>query len=261
MRLRTVASFLPKFENDNIGMSAVHTLLRSHAGSGVLLTLKHSGSLYLVTGIDGKLATFSKNSTANQYTAVSDRILAAILRSAPGDTDHGQTRQRSLAQYLEANNLSLAFEAVAPHYHPHHMGDHGARPQLPYLILTAVHRGDTPLGIDEVIDIAAQWYLIPNEMWWLPTTPHTSKTAEVPQIEARSKLLGALASQRGARYSDIALLLDGNEAAHLVVKPPLRHNELQGEILEGFVVFVADVPALCIVQSSYKSHTYKQSKA
>ena len=63
-RLPTLASFLPKFENDDDSMQSVHALLREHRTAGVLLTLKHSGSLYLVAGLHGKLATFTKNSTA-----------------------------------------------------------------------------------------------------------------------------------------------------------------------------------------------------
>ncbi|GMH91520.1 hypothetical protein TrST_g5335 [Triparma strigata] len=219
--ITTLASFLPKFENDAEDMKKVHDLLLNYSEAGVLLTLKHSGSLLLVTGLEGKLATFSKNSTANDYTKIMDRILAATV---PSD------RRLPLADYLEGHNLSLSFEAVSPAL----MGDHGDRPRLPYLLLTSVHRGDSPLGLDQVIEIAARFSLIPNEMWWLP--PVTASE----EFNSRADILNGLSKKRGAEYSEAREYLDEN--ARLVVSPPLRHSELQGEILEGFVVFVVEIP-------------------
>ncbi|GMH98884.1 hypothetical protein TrVE_jg7268 [Triparma verrucosa] len=219
--ITTLTSFLPKFENDAEDMKKVHDLLLNYSEAGVLLTLKHSGSLLLVTGLEGKLATFSKNSTANDYTKIMDRILAATV---PSD------RRLPLADYLEGHNLSLSFEAVSPAL----MGDHGDRPRLPYLLLTSVHRGDSPLGLDQVIEIAARFSLIPNEMWWLP--PVTASE----EFNSRADILNGLSKKRGAEYSEAREYLDEN--ARLVVSPPLRHSELQGEILEGFVVFVVEIP-------------------
>ncbi|GMI06933.1 hypothetical protein TrLO_g13178 [Triparma laevis f. longispina] len=222
----TLASFLPKFENDAEDMKKVHNLLQNHPTSGVLLTLKHSGSLLLVTGLAGKLATFSKNSTANDYTAVMDRILSATVLP-----EH----RLDLAHYLEEHNLSLSFEAVSPAL----MGDHGDRPNVPYLLLTSVHKGDSPLGLDQVIEIAARFSLIPNEMWWIGPTS-SSEEYNTSEYNTRTEVLNGLSKKRNAEYTEAREYLDKH--AQLVVAPPLRHGELQGEILEGFVVFVVEIP-------------------
>ena len=229
------AAFLPKFKNMN-GLADLAAEAEA-AGQSLLVSYKYSGSLVMV-GPDGY--AFSKNAANNDFSTVGRRLLELVVEA-------GGQRPEDLFAELRRERLTLCMEVVCPHL----LGDHGAIPQSPagrptaFFVVTLVTRvgasnpcASTPLPLGELVDFCERWALPLTEYWVVAPAAASPLASQMEAIRFH------------AHCSDFDRLL----AEHCSTSPVLFHRDLQGEILEGFVVhrLDGDVAQLNASRESYR---------
>uniref|UniRef100_A0A7I4CXU8 tRNA ligase phosphodiesterase domain-containing protein n=1 Tax=Physcomitrium patens TaxID=3218 RepID=A0A7I4CXU8_PHYPA len=216
-----LATFYPKFENEKSDQEVRMRMQEVvSAGSGVLeVTMKHSGSLFLYSGDNG--GAFAKNSFGNLYTAVGVYVLGRTLKEAWG-AQAGQ-KQREFNAYLKEHRICIGMELVTAV-----LGDHGQRPLQDYVVVTAVTKLDgRPLFLStaDVVAFCHQWRLPTNHYWLFSTK--ASVTSFFTAYDALCE---------EGLTSTVAKVL--NDIADIYLSATKRHEDIQGEILEGLVARV-----------------------
>ena len=203
--LRLEAIFYPKFENEQPDQQ-IRSILLEQAPL-LEVSLKHSGSLLLWSG--GR-RFYSKNSADNVFTLVGELLLKQHLRRAGGPS------WEACSDHIQANRLTLSFEVVTTC-----LGDHGARPNRDFLILTAV--ADQTMGTfystQQVLELARRWSLPHNDIWMIRPDRFFEWFDSVRETGTASTVLPALTKR-----------------AQVHVASLYPHDVFQGEILEGLVV-------------------------
>lgn len=224
------ATFYPKFENEK---SDQEVRIRMQevvgAGHGVLeVTQKHSGSLFLYSGDNG--GAFAKNSYGNLYTAVGVFVLGRTLQGAWG-SQAGQ-KQREFNAYLKEHHICIGMELVTAV-----LGDHGQRPLQDYVVVTAVtklagrpHFMSTP----EVVAFCHQWRLPTNHYWLFSTKRSVTSFFTAYDALCEEGLAGTVTN-----------VLNDISDTHLPATK--RHEDVQGEILEGLVARIVTPESLTIL--------------
>lgn len=125
------AIFFPKFENAT-EQTRTHYKKLSFADTHVLVvSIKSSGSLFLVTARAGVLVVASKNGMDNVYSDCGHLVLIRHLQQAHGASWH--QAYSGLASLLEGRKLSLGCELVT-----RSLGDHAESPAKDHLVINAV---------------------------------------------------------------------------------------------------------------------------
>ncbi|KAG0576428.1 hypothetical protein KC19_5G079000 [Ceratodon purpureus] len=225
------ATFYPKFENEK---SDQEVRIRMQevvgAGHGVLeVTQKHSGSLFLYSGDNG--GAFAKNSYGNLYTAVGVFVLGRTLQEAWG-SQAGQ-KQREFNAYLKEHRICIGMELVTAV-----LGDHGQRPLQDYVVVTAVtklvgrpHFMSTP----EVVAFCHQWRLPTNHYWLFSTKASVTSFFTAYDALCEEGLAGTVTNVL-------------NDIADTHLPATKRHEDIQGEILEGLVARIVTPESLTILK-------------
>ena len=221
---RTTTHFLPKFENADRD-----TMLSEREGKDLVLCMskKQSGSLVMCPPF------YAKNSVGNRFSRLPAMLLLDHFRCC--FENQGDAKFREWWDEAEAAGLSYCFEAVTPRI----LGDHGATPKAAFLSLTSVARDEKFLSPITVLELATRWRLPLNEAWIVPWT-------DAPRVEAQLR-----DARWTATNSDADRLLCGHTSYKF-----LPHEETQGSILEGFVLFalqVRDIPKLQGLADNYKA--------
>jgi hypothetical protein len=141
----------------------------------------------------------------------------------PEGTSLAMARFHGFSAHLRENDITVAFEAVCREM----LGDHGQKPLLNYMVVTAVVDKQKPYATRfrdsrGVIEFCAAWGLPWNETFLFHTTEAFMEYWKIYDELARDgtagEIIGALSS-----------------AANSAVPSPVPHVEVQGEILEGMV--------------------------
>jgi hypothetical protein len=215
---RFFAHFLPKFENQG-DTRLLGPLVDEQPSAFLCVAKKHSGSLVMCPPF------FSKNDAGNKFSRMGALVLRshfeAVWQSSPADTRAGETAFAAWWADSEAQGLCYSFELVVPRV----LGEHGATPRGAYAVLTAVSSTSegrilSPL---EVVALATRWKLPLNQAWYVPAGE--AATVEAVLCEARWTLLDS-----GVQPLIAALAPSAREHGFL------RHGDVQGEVLEGFVL-------------------------
>ena len=214
-------SFLPKFENEMITAKDGHSKL--------VITLKWSGHLLMVSGPVGAL--FSKNSTDNEFTKTGAHILKAILASGPQNCTLDV-----FMEYLKTKRMTACFECMSS---VAEVGEHGNRPIVDTVILTALTRDGKDMGLLEMVNLSNLFGLPLNEVWLCPSS-------SLPHIRT-------LSNARGCGYSSFKKNLEEIEGITRVLGPVYTHAHFVGECLEGVVVMEVndDTDYFHIVREQY----------
>nr|CAB3452233.1 unnamed protein product [Digitaria exilis] len=223
------ATFYPKFENEKsdqedspvIGRMVLNSdtlMLVDFSYSGlIVVTLKHSGSLFMYAGHHG--GAYAKNSFGNVYTAVGVFVLGRLFREAWGK--EAPKKQAEFNDFLERNRISISMELVTAV-----LGDHGQRPKDDYAVVTAVtelgHGKPKFYSTPEVIAFCRKWRLPTNHIWLFSTRKSASSFFAA---------YDALCEEGTA--TPVCKALD--EIADISVPGSKDHVKAQGEILEGLV--------------------------
>jgi hypothetical protein len=267
-KLRLEAIFYPKFENENRQVpNSVQQQMKNQCckeQSGYLeVTLKHSGSLLLWSG--GR-RYYSKNSLGNKFTAVGEILLRQhfyrafhnnqSLGSTDGDFATDEQMYEKCSAHVQQHRLTLSFEVVTSV-----LGDHGARPQRDFLILTAVadrsrvaampteqHATATPppslfYSTVQLLEFAQQFRLPHNDCWVFATEPTVE--ALFDGYDQWRETGTARTVIPGLTRIATTLIkpneLDDNHGETSVhqdffVQSMYPHDVFQGDILEGIVI-------------------------
>lgn len=229
------ATFYPKFENEKSDQEVRSRIIEMvSAGYGVLeVSLKHSGSLFMYSGVKG--GAYAKNSYGNLYTATGVFVLGRTLQEAWGL--HAAQKQREFNKFLEDNRICVAMELVTAV-----LGDHGQRPLKDYVVVTAV----TDLSgqprfypTPEVVAFCRQWRLPSNHFWLF-----SSKKS----VTAFFTAYDALCEEGLA--STVTHTLD--EISDISIPATRSHQEVQGEILEGLVARIISPESSLHMSSTIK---------
>ena len=164
-RIENFVKFRQKFENSS------QPAIRSNIpdGSTAWARLKSSGCLIMVGGVytgeesGYKLAVFTKNGSHIKFTKVACELLYEYYKVVWAEEDH-EAKLCQLARFLVVHAVSLSFEMVA-HCH----GDHGGTPRIPHMQLinvTSLVGSESELCPSAVIQIATQWRLPVNDLWF-----------------------------------------------------------------------------------------------
>jgi hypothetical protein len=276
-KLRLEAIFYPKFENENRQVPySVRQQMKDHccrAQSGYLeVTLKHSGSLLLWSG--GR-RYYSKNSLGNKFTAVGEILLRQHFYRAyhhenlskDNDTNFATTAElmyEKCSAHVQQHRLTLSFEVVTSV-----LGDHGARPNRDFLILTAIadrsratamstaHDDATTAASPpppslfystvQLLEFAQQFRLPHNDCWVYTTEPSvdalfdgydqwretgTARTV-IPQLTRAAALTKSPVNDNDDDDNNSNETLGHQD---LIVQSMYPHDVFQGDILEGIVI-------------------------
>lgn len=209
--------FLPKFDNQSTSALLGGTVDAAADGC-LMVSKKHSGSLVMAPPF------FSKNGTGNEFSRMGAFLVREYFRVVWSDAPQGAD-ERFSAWWADAEGRGLcySFEAVVPRL----LGDHGATPAGAYAVLTAITSVDDGrvLSPVEVLEVATRWRLPLNEAWFV--APGGASRVEHALREARWSLLDG----------DCDVLFAEKCAGQPCFKQGFwRHGEVQGDILEGFVL-------------------------
>lgn len=192
---------------------------------------KESGSLALVRATpNGEYRYNSKNGTNNVYAAVAAWIASVLHGVNPRAFGPEMARAMCTSTYT----LSLGFEVVVPRV----LGDHGAVPLLPHLVLTSVcctfrATGETRFyTLLERVKFACNYGLILVESWFVRGNKKIAALQE------------ALSGRNGIRWTgadaDVRKELDAMAGSQKITSI-VPHDKGQGQVLEGLVVEYVDV--------------------
>eukprot|EP00629_Pelagomonadales_sp_RCC1024_P007005 CAMPEP_0119285574 /NCGR_PEP_ID=MMETSP1329-20130426/32460_1 /TAXON_ID=114041 /ORGANISM="Genus nov. species nov., Strain RCC1024" /LENGTH=233 /DNA_ID=CAMNT_0007286285 /DNA_START=136 /DNA_END=834 /DNA_ORIENTATION=- len=221
-RARVTTHFLPKFENAAESKRVTDGTAKTAL---VCVSKKHSGSLVMAPPF------YAKNSTGNAFSRLAALLLRdhfrAVFDDAPAASccggcgeffEDGDEAFRAWWADAARKGLSYSFECVAPRV----LGDHGATPPAAYVVLTAVARDGEFLSPARVLRLATEWRLPLVEALFVPWAAAAAVEDELR--EARWTLANA----------DADALFERAEGG--VVQRFLRHEDVQGPVLEGFVI-------------------------
>ena len=256
VQLRLEAIFYPKFENERANDNDHNNhdqkdtvrdriLRRVSYGHGYAeVSLKHSGSLLLWSGGDG---FYSKNSTDNAVALVGHVLLLqhfarmqyaqqqqqfnASSRSNTRTTTTTTVKDwqeaslnafETCSNYVKQHRLTLAFEVVTAV-----LGDHGERPKVDYLVLTAVaQRGNGRehfWSTRQLLELAQQFQL-----------PHNDYFVGMDGQSVQA-LLNVYDDCRYTGTAGTVIPALQNNATTSIVSM-LPHVQYQGDLLEGLVI-------------------------
>lgn len=191
-----------------------------------------AGSLIMLYGLyvsstDGvgswQLVANSKNGTNNEFSIAAEHYFRAQFKAVFGDD--GIRKIDEFAAFLGENSFTFCFEFVTSF-----LGDHGARPRMPYAVLTSITQFNEQslesrfASLPEMVSLACVYKLILNEMWVV--APETAVTVSE---ELRSM-------RWTGEDKDFTAYLDSR--AVFKVHSVLPHAVGQGQLLEGLVVQV-----------------------
>jgi hypothetical protein len=125
------AIFFQKFENANEQTRAQYKKLAIAETHVLVVAVKSSGSLFLVTARAGVMVVASKNGMGNVYADCGHLVLIRHLQQAHGAAWY--KAYKGLASLLEQRKLSLGCELVT-----RSLGDHAAAPAKDHLVVNAV---------------------------------------------------------------------------------------------------------------------------
>jgi len=269
-RLRLEAIFHPKFENEKKRTASrtagdddddgVRRQMkdRVRARRGYLeASLKHSGSLLLWSGDDGRF--YSKNSMDNRFAMTGELLLRQhFVRAYWNEREQRQQQQRvepiesryeECGRYVRSHRLTLAFEIVASKV----LGDHGQRPRRDFLVLTAVAcRGPPPAttrnsdnadgngGVgkaDRTLNRPRERFYTTEELVRFAQKfrlPHNDCFAFTSPQSADRLFELYDASKAEGTASTVVPALQRCADAH--VTSMYQHEQFQGDLLEGLVI-------------------------
>eukprot|EP00514_Thraustochytrium_sp_LLF1b_P006370 CAMPEP_0184539334 /NCGR_PEP_ID=MMETSP0198_2-20121128/18081_1 /TAXON_ID=1112570 /ORGANISM="Thraustochytrium sp., Strain LLF1b" /LENGTH=1083 /DNA_ID=CAMNT_0026932863 /DNA_START=62 /DNA_END=3313 /DNA_ORIENTATION=+ len=218
---RATSHFLPKFDNQNEDKRLAHVLSSTSLpkGRGILyVSKKHSGSLVMAPPF------YSKNATGNSFS----RVGAVVLFDYFEAVWPGEGAQRFKEWWADAENAGIcySFECVVPRI----LGDHGATPRGAYMVLTcaALTFEGRFMSPAELLDTATRWRLPLNEVWLFPGDKADKVERE---LHDRRWTMGD---------SEATQLLDDLMAPGQKAQRFIPHGEVQGGVLEGFVLMALD---------------------
>lgn len=219
--LCTQGSFLRKFENGKFGDSEF-----------VICTIKHSGSLIMISGIteSGHLLISSKNAMANKYTQVFFVLFTEYMNAVFPDNPEVIS---DLLTRLYQEKMTLCFELVTPI-----LGAHGGTPLVSYFVLTAVTcNGSTnsalsrqPMDILGLLEIATL-YRLPVAGGIIIKSSDVSQEFINTLEKKKYAFLSATLEQAIIKFAE-----KHPESGIHWIDDVLSHTNLQGEIIEGLVV-------------------------
>ncbi|CAK9216079.1 unnamed protein product [Sphagnum troendelagicum] len=225
------ATFYPKFENEKSDQEVRSRIIEVvSAGQGVLeVTLKHSGSLFLYSGDNG--GAYAKNSYGNLYTAVGVFVLGRTLQEAWGS--HAAQKQKEFNAHLQEHHICIGMELVTAV-----LGDHGQRPLHDYVVVTAVTKlKGRPLfySTPDVVAFCHKWRL-PTNHYWLFSTRNSVSTFFAAYDALCEEGLASTVTKSLTEIADTSL------------PATKRHEDIQGEILEGLVARVVAANSITCLQ-------------
>lgn len=223
-------AFLPKFENEGQDASIADAIVADANNRFMVATIKHSGSLITLSGVQGFAA---KNSLDNEFTAGAAALLQAhYMRLSKGDAVAAQARLASLMDTLRRRHMALSFEMVTGCH-----GHHGQLPAAEYLVTTSAHTVDTVTGRpsflpwQDFMSFCLEQGLPVNDTWLFAGTRWAAAARDA---------LDDLALRGGptatALSSLSALVEEGRGDGCLHLPGTYPHDQWQGSRIEGFVV-------------------------
>lgn len=244
-KLRLEAVFHPKFENENQHLKTIRELMidrccAAEQAAGYLeVSIKHSGSLLLWSGGS---RYYSKNATVNQFTAAGEILLRQHFVRAhwnetaacpTTETTRSELKYQECSDYVQAHRLTLSFEVVTTV-----LGDHGARPNRDFLILTAVadrtraatqHDSSLFYSTVELMEFAQRFRLPHNDCWVY---------AEQDAVNAMFNFYDTC-RETGTTSTAVPALTQASSVGSTSdchVQSMYPHADFQGEIMEGIVI-------------------------
>lgn len=140
--------FLPKFDNAGASTRSNYLAIEKQGGHTLVASVKSSGSLWLITAIDGKVMFSSKNGIEFPNCRSNNHNIESIYCSGAGNVysvaglytlikhfreNFGacwRNKYSELVCFIERNHISLGFELVT-----RCLGDHGSVPRTDHLVL------------------------------------------------------------------------------------------------------------------------------
>jgi hypothetical protein len=251
-------------QNHSDDATASATASRGGGSGYIEVSIKHSGSLILWSG---QTRFYSKNSTNNAFTytceillrqhfyryarAVAHHVEQSPSQSSNDDDDEiihaAEQLYQNCSQFIARNRLTVSFEVVTSV-----LGDHGARPNYDYIIVTAIadrhrirnHKMNTTkqhtnlfYTTMEVIQFAQEYHLPHNDYWIYQNESsihelfHLYDTGR--EIGTTSTIIPALTN---AAMHNLGKRGDCNNECDYFIQSMYPHATYQGEILEGIVI-------------------------
>ena len=184
----------------------------------IAVSKKHSGSLVMGPPF------YSKNGTANKYSRCGAWLLLRHFHTVWPGGNEALNKFNEWWETAEKSRLCYCFECVVPCA----LGDHGATPVGAYIVLTCISRTSTGefLGPEETLEEGRKWRLPLNEVWYVDA--RKGAEVETKLHELRWEM----------QDKDVDVLLD----RYATPQRFLRHGETQGDVLEGVVLMLLEVP-------------------
>ncbi len=224
------SAFYRKFANPSDGESNLVELTAQQGADYLMLSLKHSGSLMLISP-DARFST--KHSADEKFVDVARLVFGAWM---------GEDLENFLS-LMKKNQLSIGFELVVPRI----LGDHPGIPTVPYFAVTCVTDliNKKHLSPDNLIRFCAENKLPCGEHWFIPNS-HKEKNKQglkqglidsINQIRFESTVDASHTANFIKKITDLTKRYSG-----ITVPGNIPHDQVQGDVCEGMVGSFISVP-------------------